>query len=309
MEQSFLWEQQHVLNVAHLPLPTSLVLAHHHMILQLPHRLTALPHLRNTRHLPNSMPQQNPYAVPQYAPPPPQVPLRSPSRNRGKRIALIVGLGLLALILVGAGVFTLVHINFPSQGPYPPNTGTLVLNDPLHDNSRGYKWDETPADPYGTTCGFMGGAYHTIAGDVGSHICRPGAANLDFSDLTYEVKIKIAKGDIGGIVFPGNPTTNFRYIFTVDIRGNYTLSKDDGSGNLSTLKSGTNVAIDNGPAPSNLPAIVAIGNIISLYVNAQLVAQAQDTSYKRGQIGIYANTSSYGNASDIIASDARVWKL
>src|SRR5262249_24218232 len=27
--------------------------------------------------------------------------------------------------------------------PYPPYQGTLVLNDPLHDNSHSYNWDES----------------------------------------------------------------------------------------------------------------------------------------------------------------------
>jgi TIR domain len=244
-------------------------------------------------------------AEPQDAPssPPGQVSVQPPSQSQGKRIGIIVGMGLLLLILVGAGVFTLFSSTAPSHNPYS-NMGTLVLNDPLHDNSRGYKWDEG-SDIYGFACGFRGGAYHITAGGLNPqyNICRPEAASLDFSDLTYEVKITIAAGDIGGIVFRDNPTTNFRYVFTVDIQGNYTLSKDDGSGHFSTLRSGVNDAIDNGPAPSNLLAIVATGNMISLYANNTQLAQVQDTSYKRGQIGIYANKE-----SDIIASDVRVWK-
>src|SRR6266516_5603612 len=235
----------------------------------------------------------------QSTPSTPSTPPSSPeSQPRSKRIAIIVGIGLLLLLLIGAGVFTRFYYLAPSHNPYTLNMGMLVLNDPLHDNSQGYKWDETPASSLGGTCGFIAGAYHSIAANFDTTICRPGAANTDFSDLTYEVKITIYKGDIGGIVFRDNPTTNFSYVFTVDVRGNYTLSKDDGSGHLSTLRSGTNVAIDNGPVASNLLAVVATGDMISLYANnTQLVAQVQDSSYKRGQIGIYVI-----DGSDVIAS-------
>lgn len=77
-------------------------------------------------------------------PPPMQVPLRPPSQRQGKRMGLIVGIRLLLLILVGSGVFMLLSSSAPSHNPYALNMGTLVLNDLLHDNSRGYKWDEAP---------------------------------------------------------------------------------------------------------------------------------------------------------------------
>src|SRR5438132_348194 len=63
-----------------------------------------------------------------------------------------------------------------SQNPYPPNTGTLVLNDPLTDNSRGYKWDESSFSGTGT-CGFTGGAYHINVQKAGL-ICIAEAKDL-----------------------------------------------------------------------------------------------------------------------------------
>src|SRR5207248_9853070 len=89
-------------------------------------------------------------------------------------------LGLLILILIGAGFFALSRPNTssvnptptpvahttpqatatanPSQNPYPPNSGTLVVNDPLTDNSKGYKWDESSFSST-DSCGFTNGAY------------------------------------------------------------------------------------------------------------------------------------------------------
>src|SRR5258708_12851753 len=41
------------------------------------------------------------------------------------------------------------------QNPYPPHTGNLVFNDPLKDNSRGYRWDVGPVG-IGVSCAFTG---------------------------------------------------------------------------------------------------------------------------------------------------------
>ena len=57
---------------------------------------------------------------------------------------------------------------------------------------------------------------------------------------------------------------------------------------------------------SNLLAIAANGDTISVYVNGQFVASVQDKTYSNGQIGIYA----YGDTGcDVAVSNVRVWKL
>src|SRR5260370_21532816 len=45
------------------------------------------------------------------------------------------------------------------QNPYPPHTGSLALNDPLKDNSKGFRWDVGPF-ANGGSCSFTGGGYH-----------------------------------------------------------------------------------------------------------------------------------------------------
>src|SRR5579864_1620308 len=60
------------------------------------------------------------------------------------------------------------------RDPYPPYGGTLVLNDPLNDNSQGYNWDEYALS--GTKdCRFVAGAYestiHDSSGTEGSKAC------------------------------------------------------------------------------------------------------------------------------------------
>lgn len=68
--------------------------------------------------------------------------------------------------------------------PYSPYRGTLVLNDPLRDNSQGYNWQEL-SDSY-SSCAFTGGAYHVkiIAGYFNT--CTT-STNTDFDNFAYEV--------------------------------------------------------------------------------------------------------------------------
>lgn len=265
------------------------------------------------------------YEVP---PPPqytfPQPPPTSPGPSQGRRIGLIIGIGLLILILIGAGFFALSRPNNspvnptptpvahttpqvtatanPSQNPYPPNTGTLVVNDPLTDNSKGYKWDESSFS--GTdSCGFTNGAYHII--EKTGLICIPEASNLVLSNFAFEANIKILKGNDGGIGFRINQVNKTFYAFDISTSGTYVLEVY--TSKYTTLSEGSNSVINKGLNQSNLVAVVANGDLITIYVNNQIIDSVHDKSFSQGQIGVL----SLGGAgpTDVIASNVRVWKL
>ncbi len=194
------------------------------------------------------------------------------------------------MILIGAGLFALSRPNNPpvnstptpvvhttpqatatannAQNPYPPNTGTLVLNDPLTDNSRGYKWDESSFS--GTdSCGFTNGAYHIV--------------------------------EKTGI----NQVNKTFYDFDITTGGSYTLRVY--TGKYTTLSEGSNSVINKGLNQSNLVAVVANGDLITIYVNNQIIDSVHDKNFSQGQIGVL---SLGGNGpTDVIASNARAWKL
>lgn len=91
----------------------------------------------------------------------------------------------LALLVIAGGIsFSLVWLNqkavAPAAIPTTPTTpttpatlqattltpvqipaGTLVLDDPLRDTSKGYQWDQTTLS--GGRCAFANGAYHVIS--------------------------------------------------------------------------------------------------------------------------------------------------
>lgn len=265
----------------------------------------------------------NPYEV---APP----PLPTPTPKKGSRRGVLIGVlaGLVVLLVLAGLIATLrPHANssgitqaqptagptqlaatateLASSNPYPPYTGTLVLNDPLRDDSAGYQWSEGKQSR-NALCGFSGGAYHMSLSQKGFDYCGPNANGLIFSNLAFEATITILKGDAAGIWFRSSQSQGTRYLCFMDTQGFYGVTTDEHD-YLSYLREGNRPAAFRLDHQTNLLAIVAIGKTIAFYVNHQLLASTTDTSYQQGQIGVFAQGINSG--FDIIVSDVRVWKL
>ncbi len=120
----------------------------------------------------------------------------------------------------------------------------------------------------------------------------------------------IKNGDFGGIAFRGHPTTSQSYAFILRQDGNYIVSNyTDVQGTHHDLGSSLNGSpisnFNKGLGQSNLVAVVANGNQISLFVNNVQVTSVTDSTYSQGQIGVFADDE--GNATDVAFSDAKVW--
>jgi len=162
----------------------------------------------------------------------------------------------------------------------PSNTlgsGTLALDDPLIDNSRGYSWEEGLRDS--GYCTFTGGAYHaSIALSGYFHSCL--ALGKDFGDFSYQVNITIVSGDYGGIVFRADRATTHFYYFLIDRSGNYNLKAYfDKNGDYNLIASGSSGAIDTSPNATNTLGVVAHGSSIHLYVNGQDIQSVNDATF------------------------------
>src|SRR5260221_1172823 len=189
------------------------------------------------------------------------------------------------------------------QNPCPAFSGTLVLNDPLNNNSQGYNWDEGAG-----TCQFSARGYLiTETQQKRFQYCT--ARTTDLSNFAYQVQMVITKGDYGGIIFRANATTGQYYYFRIGQDGSYNflLYVDNQANHARILTGGFIPSFHIGLNQSNLVAVVARNNTIDLYVNKQYVTTVNDHSYSHGQIAVVAEDE--GNVTLVLFSNAKVWKL
>lgn len=273
--------------------------------------------------LPNPYAPVNPYEVPLQPPPP-------PPRRRRVKMSLLIGLGVLVLLLACAGSVALLsqlpQNNVPgtnnptasaapgtltvttAQNPYLPYQGTLALNDSLRDNSSGNGWGEG-SDNYGGACQFTGGAYHVSQSNAqGVQFCY--AASTGFSNFVFEVQMTIIKGDAGGIIFRADGSNVKLYNFIVGADGTYGLGLYVDSTHPKILALSTSSAINQGFNQTNLIAVGANGNTITLYINHQQIFHVNDSTYNQGQIGLVAAPYiTNGHPTEVVFSNAKVWTL
>lgn len=198
-----------------------------------------------------------------------------------------------------------VDTNATAAAEANPYGGTLALSDPLRDNSRGYGWVEG-GDNTGS-CQFRGGAYHVSELILNSNIgCY---ASPDFSNFAFEVEMKIIQGDIGGIGFRYGSALHTKYEFYVTQNGIVELFVAQGTTTTKTLVKPVVIpAVHRGLNQTNIIAVVAQGNIITLYLNSQQIARVTDNTYSHGQIGLYASSyATAGHLTEVVYSNARVW--
>lgn len=183
------------------------------------------------------------------------------------------------------------------RNPYPPYQGTLSLNDPLSDNTRGYSWEEGTRDQ--GTCTFTGGMYHSNISLAGYfHSCL--ALSSSYSNFAFEVQINFISSSAGGIVFRADRATTHFYYFALDRQGGYLLKAYyDKKGDATVIASGSGLPFN----ATELLGVVAQGSTISLYVNHQLIQQVQNGLFIHGQAGVVAYE---GEAA---FSNAKVWVL
>jgi len=280
-----------------------------------------------------------------YTPPPPaqQVSSRGP-RERGRGTILLIALAVL-VILAGAGFFFVIRTNqiatanatatataeahatatvasartataqanatatasvvAANANPYLPGEGTLALSDPLSDNSKGLSWD-TASSPNGT-CAFSGQAYHASTPHTQFFVtCTANAT--DFSNLVFEVQMKIIKGDCGGLFFRANSTTGQLYFFEVCQDGSYNFYLYmDYNGHGKTLVGSSSPAITIGLNQLNVLAVAAHGSKLDLYVNKQKLLSLSDSTYSHGQIGLIVSANSH--PTEVVYSNVKVWTL
>lgn len=197
------------------------------------------------------------------------------------------------------------------QNPYAPYTGSLVLNDPLSNNSNGHNWQQFSDSATGNSCQFVKGAYHLVEMPHFAGACF--AEATDFNNFTYQVQMMFVKlgqsFDGGGIAIRSSGGSYYyfeiyesgRYEFNACIANdcNHALAKDLTQA-IPSFRIGLN--------QPNTIAIVANGNKFDLYVNNQhVVGPVSDpnSASSHGMIGVYGQSTD--TPTDVVYSDVKVW--
>ncbi len=122
--------------------------------------------------------------------------------------------------------------------------------------------------------------------------------------------MKIIKGDLGGIIFRANSTSNNFYVFYVTQLGAYELLLCPGNTCRQIVVTTPSLAINRGLNSTNLVAVVVTGTTITLFVNRQRITSVNDSTFSHGQIGVVASPfANVGHPTEVVYGNARVWTL
>jgi len=169
----------------------------------------------------------------------------------------------------------------------PEKTGSLLFQDSFSDPSSG--WDRV-RQAEGLT-DYDNGAYRIYINNThADYWANPG---LTFTDVNLEVEAK----KIGG---PDN--NNYGLLCRYQDRHNFyfLIVSSDGYYGIGKVENGTqrliqpdqmhpSWAIRKGPGPNHL-RVVCAGSRLALWVNGELVAETQDSTFAAGDIGLIAGS-------------------
>ncbi|GER83165.1 hypothetical protein KTAU_18020 [Thermogemmatispora aurantia] len=188
-----------------------------------------------------------------------------------------------------------------NPNPYPAGGGKLVLYTPLSDAQNSIGWETS------IHCTFHSGAYHVVSQDPRyfDH-CSNG---ISYSDFTLEVEMTIVAGDQGGLLFRGADIGNNKYyLFQVSTTGIYTLFVYTGGDQTAELARGVALTYERGLGQTNLLALVARGNHLTLYLNHQQVVAVTDGHYRAGQLALLSVPfADGGQLTEVAYRNLKVW--
>ncbi len=186
------------------------------------------------------------------------------------------------------------------------------MTDSLNQEQGSYWASSSDAE---SSCSFSGGEYHVKVATY--ELSRPCQAHTeDLSNFAFQVTVRFVQGDqsdVGGIIFraqvdqTGNINGARDYYFSISRQRDYALGVNTGPALGKRLATGISSAINTQSNQTNLLTIIALGKNIYAYINKQLVASVTDSSFKSGQLYLYA--LDFYNPVDLAFSNAQIWKL
>jgi hypothetical protein len=184
-------------------------------------------------------------------------------------------------------------------------SGTPTITDPLQaQDSNDWGFDNPDK---GFSCTFAGGMDVKAPGGY-FETCQARAAN--FSNLAFQVEMRIVSGHSGGLVIRSDANGS-GYYFRISTDGTFlgrsVVVHTQQPSVYTPLFAGQSPAVKTGNDQFNQITVIALGSELFMYVNQQYVAKISDSTYTSGRIGVYADSDTGG--SEILFRNAQVWKL
>jgi tRNA A-37 threonylcarbamoyl transferase component Bud32 len=240
----------------------------------------------------------------QAMPPTEELPVK---RKRGILLGLggagLAAVGLLCLVLAagaiwifmanGDGAAPAVPTPWPTATPRlsdtpVPETGGILFQDDFSDRASGW---EVGRYEMGSV-GYKDGTYFVIS--LGDGNTMWGVANASFDDVIIEVEAAPVSAPANdnndyGVVCRNQSDSLDGYFLLISGDGSYAILKAEG-GDFEPLIDWTSSAAINEGIATNYIRATCEGNYLALSVNGELLAEARDNTFSRGDIALTATS-------------------
>lgn len=193
--------------------------------------------------------------------------------------------------------------------PILPQGWKLALDDPLHDNTKGYLWDLGTGSDNNSLCEFFHNAYHVVEKKE-HNLAGCVSRKFDLADFLFQVQMTITTGDCGGIFFRDTDADSNAKFYLFQACHNGLTSLWQYTRINAKLSIGTEISLDSESSAIqvNRPTMVEVlanESDIKIYLNQQLVYTASDSTFTHGYIAVGA--ISENDPTEVIYNNAKVW--
>jgi len=204
----------------------------------------------------------------------------------------LVAIGLLCLVLTGGAVLAGLFFRGGGEAGVTPTTVSEVestlFQDDFSSPTSGWEVGEYEMG----SVGYKEGVYSVVA--LGDSATMWGVANVSFEDVVIEVAAVPVSAPANnnndyGVICRNQPGGLDGYYLLISGDGGYAILKAEG-GEFDALVDWTaSASVNKGPTRNYL-RVICEGQHLALYVNGELLAEADDATFSRGDIAFTATS-------------------
>jgi 3-keto-disaccharide hydrolase/zinc-ribbon domain len=217
--------------------------------------------------------------------------LPPPAASRRKKAAVLrVGMVVLLVVAMGAGVFLSSEKWQPATRLLvgEPEARVLLYADDFSDSTSGW---ETTSDSDGSVA-YLDGEYRVVVYNANSVVWSNPATTRQFLNFEIEVEARQVEGPLNsnyGVLVHYQEDERF-YWFQVSSDGHFTVALRQADGWKQLVDWQASSAIHQGMNTINRLKVICIGDRYSFYINGVRVTDVTDDTLSGGNIGLAAGT-------------------